>query len=255
MEKSHREQILDQFTRQAAPFASSEQIRNEEALGRIVEMAQPSLEDTVLDVACGPGLLACAFARVARRVSGIDLTPKMLEQAKELQQKQGLENLSWQEGDVQALPYRDATFSIVASRFAFHHFRDPLAVLKEMRRVCRPDGRIVIADSVPESGKAEAFNRMEKLRDPSHVRALSLEEFLELFAAAGLQAPRTKRDLLPYELEGLLRRSFPKDGDADRIRELFEESLETDSLGVVAFRENGRIRFLFPTAIFASSVA
>ena len=99
------------FTIAPAPSSlGSSAVYNTVVLGRIVEMAQPSLEDTVLDVACGPGLLACAFARAARRVSGIDLTPKMLEQAKELQQKQGLENLSWQEGDVQALPYRDATF-------------------------------------------------------------------------------------------------------------------------------------------------
>ena len=59
---SHNSRILDQFTRQAAPFAAAAAIRNEEALNRIVQWAGAGPEDTVLDVACGPGLLACAFA-------------------------------------------------------------------------------------------------------------------------------------------------------------------------------------------------
>ena len=82
MALEHKEHILDQFTRQAVPFANAAAIRNEDALNRIVKMAQAGPEDTVLDVACGPGLLACAFARVARHVTGIDLTPAMLEQAR-----------------------------------------------------------------------------------------------------------------------------------------------------------------------------
>jgi ubiquinone/menaquinone biosynthesis C-methylase UbiE len=137
MVSEHKERILDQFTRQAVPFSTAAAIRNEDALNRIVRMAEAGPDDTVLDVACGPGLLACAFARVARHVTGIDLTPAMLEQARELQRQQGLENLTWREGAVLPLPYDDGCFSVVCSRFAFHHFLDPLAVLKEMQRVCR----------------------------------------------------------------------------------------------------------------------
>ena len=59
---SHNSRILDQFTRQAAPFAAAAAIRNQEALNRIVQWAGAGPDDTVLDVACGPGLLACAFA-------------------------------------------------------------------------------------------------------------------------------------------------------------------------------------------------
>ena len=254
MEREHQDRILDQFSRQAVLFGGSPQIRDEVALNRIVDLAEAGLSDTVLDVACGPGLLACAFARVTRHVTGIDVTPKMLEQARELQRKQGLENLTWQEGNVPPLPYADSSFSIVSTRFAFHHFLDPLAVLKEMRRVCRPGGRVVVADTAPALIKADAFNRMEQLRDPSHVRALSPEELLDLFAAAGLLEPHLKSDALPYELESFLARSFPKDGDADRIRQLFAESLQSDSLGVAAIRKDGEVRFSFPTVIVTSLV-
>jgi SAM-dependent methyltransferase len=255
MGSEHKEHILDQFTRQAVPFATAAAIRNEDALNRIVKMAEAGPNDTVLDVACGPGLLACAFARVARHVTGIDLTPAMLEQARTLQRQQGLENLTWQEGDVLPLPYADASFSIVSARFAFHHFLDPLAVLKEMRRVCRPGGRVVVSDSAPAANKADAFNRMERLRDPSHVRALSPEELRALFGDAGLSAPRVQPDLLPGDVESLLARSFPREGDADRIRKIFADSLEHDDLGMAAVRTDGKICFAFPTLILASTIS
>ena len=255
MASEHKEHILDQFTRQAVPFASAAAIRNEDALNRIVQMGHAGPDDAVLDVACGPGLLACAFARVARHVTGIDLTPAMLEQARALQRQQGLENITWQEGDVLPLPYADDSFSIVSSRFAFHHFLNPLAVLKEMRRVCRPGGRVVVADSAPAANKADAFNRMERLRDPSHVRALSPDELRGLFTEAGLPAPLIQPDFLPGDVESILARSFPREGDADRIRKLFAESLENDDLGMAAVRQDGKICFSFPTLILASTIS
>src|SRR5207247_8094692 len=140
-----------------------------------------------------------------------------LEQARELQRKQGLENLTWQEGNVPPLPYADSSFSIVSTRFAFHHFLDPLAVLKEMRRVCRPGGRVVVADTAPALSTGDAFNRMEQLRDPSHVRALSPEELLHLFAYASLPEHHLKSDELPYELASFIASSYHKVTDADRI--------------------------------------
>ncbi len=254
MQEEHTEHIRDQFTKQAVPFSAAVEIRSEDVLRRIVEMAQAGPTDTVLDVACGPGLLACAFARVTKHVTGIDVTPKMLEQAAAVQRQHGLHNLTWHEREVPPVPYRDAEFSIVSARFAFHHFLDPLEVLKEMRRVCRPGGRVVVVDSAPARENADAFNRMEQLRDPSHVRALPPEELLALFAAAELPEPRTSYDLMSYELESFLGRSFPKEGDADRIRHMFEESVDSDVLGLSAIRRDGRIYFSLPVMTLASSV-
>src|ERR1043165_1234084 len=168
--RSSASRILDQFTRQAAPFASAPAIRNQEALDRIVQWAGTGPDDTVLDVACGPGLLACAFARVAKHATGIDMTPAMLEQARKTQQEQGLKNLSWQQGDVYSLPFPPDHFSIVSSRFVFHHLQDPLAALQEMKRACKPGGRIVVADMAPLPQKGAALNTPERLRRPSNVR-------------------------------------------------------------------------------------
>lgn len=252
MSSSHREQILDQFTRQAEPFAQAQAIRSPEALDKIVRMAEPTTDDTVLDVACGPGLLTCAFARVVRHAVGVDITPAMLDQARKTQQEQGLTNVSWQSGDVLSLPYPDHHFSIVISRFAFHHLPQPLAALREMVRACKPGGRLVVADMAPAPEKAYALNAEERLRDPSHVRAMPVEELQSLFGQAGLPSPRIDYYRLEGELEDLLRRSFPKEGDADRVRKIFADSIVDDALDLNTRRENGRIFFAFPVAILAS---
>src|SRR5215471_12100444 len=130
----HNEEIVDQFTRQAVPFSTAKGIRDAQALELLVAAAGTSADDTVLDVACGPGLVACAFARVARHVTGIDLTPAMLDRASAIAAEQGVTNVTFQVGDVMRMPFPDASFSIVVARFAFHHFVHPGAVLAEMKR-------------------------------------------------------------------------------------------------------------------------
>ena len=128
----------------------------------------------MLDVACGGGLVVCAFAQRVQHATGIDVTPAMLERARDLAREQGLHNVSWDLGSALPLPYPDGAFTIVVSRFAFHHFPDPRAVLAEMVRVCAPGGRVLVCDvqASDDPGKAAEFNRMEILRDPSHVRAM-----------------------------------------------------------------------------------
>ena len=249
---SHDSRILDQFTRQAVSFASAPAIRNQEALNRIVQWAGTGPDDTVLDVACGPGLLACAFARVAKHATGIDMTPAMLEQARKTQQEQGLKNVSWLPGNVYSLPFPPAQFSIVSSRFVFHHLQDPLAALQEMKRACKPGGRIVVADMAPIPGKAAALNAAERLRDPSHVRALPVDELRGLFTQAGLGTPQVTSYRMEGELEDLMSRSFPNEGDADRVRRMYADSIAGDSLDLNTRQENGKIYYSLPVAVLVA---
>jgi SAM-dependent methyltransferase len=251
---SHQALILDQFTRQAAPFSTAKTIADESALRLLVEFSGAGREDTVLDVACGGGLVVCAFAQAVSHATGIDVTPAMLERARALAAGKGLGNVSWDQGDVQPLPYPDATFSIVVSRFTFHHFLDPLAVLKEMLRVCAPGGRVVVADveAAADPVKAGEFNRMERLRDPSHVRAMPIVELRRLFDAVGLPEPRTTAYELRDELENLLQRSFPNPGDDFRIREMFTASAIDDRLGIPVRREGDRIHYAYPVAVLVA---
>jgi ubiquinone/menaquinone biosynthesis C-methylase UbiE len=251
---SHRDRILDQFTRQAVPFATAAPIRDEKVLALLVEAGGTTPDDVVLDVACGPGLVACAFAGRARRVTGIDLTPAMIAHAVQHAREIGRTNVIFRQGDVLPLPFPDAAFSLVVSRFAFHHFQSPGAVLAEMRRVCRPGGRVLLCDLMasPDPAKAAAFHRMEMLRDPSHARALTLDEMRALFAEQGFPAPVETYYEMDIEVEALLERSFPAPGDDAVIRRLFEEALPDDGFGLRLRRHEGRIWFTYENVILVA---
>jgi ubiquinone/menaquinone biosynthesis C-methylase UbiE len=246
---THNRQIIDQFTKQAIPFANKPEHSSEKAMRLTLEMTGVTGGDTVLDVACGPGLVACAFAQVARYVTGIDLVPAMIESAKQLQKEQHIANVSWQVGDVLPLPFADGTFSLVMSRYAFHHFIDSKAVLAEMYRVCVPGGRVAVIDLAIDPDKSTAFDNMEKLRDPSHVHALSLAELHHAMQAVGLTNLRTECYGVEMEVEKQLAASAPHPGDANKFRQVFLDDLETNRLGVDAHHKNGAIYYTYPIAI------
>lgn len=243
----HNLTIIEQFSQQAVPFAKKP--GHSDAMQMLIEMSGVSGEDLVLDVACGPGLVACAFAPHARQVTGIDITPAMIEQARALQRQKQLKNLTWQVGDVLPLPFPEASFSVVLTRYSLHHFLDPAAVLAEMVRVCRTGGRVMVADVVLPPEKAGAYNRMERLRDPSHTRALTYPEMAEIVGASGLTNIQTRHYKVEMELEKQLSASFPNPGDADRIRRLFEADLGVDGLGVGAHQQGTEIHFAYPILV------
>ncbi|HJU19689.1 MAG TPA: class I SAM-dependent methyltransferase [Stellaceae bacterium] len=254
-EETHSGLILDQFTRQAAPFSSAGPIADAAALQMIVEAARPQPDDTVLDIACGGGLVVCAFAPHVRHATGIDMTPAMLDRARTLAAEKGLANVDWQLGGVTRLPYPDGAFGIVVTRFAMHHLLDPRAVFAEMVRVCRPGGRVVVVDTCasPDPQKAALFNRLEKLRDPSHARSLTLAEIEDFYRGAGLPQPQARFYQLRDSVDNLLARSFPNPGDEPRIRALFAAAVEDDSLGVPVSRDGDKLLYAYPVAILAAA--
>lgn len=248
--------ILGQFAQQAAlPSGRVPGLANSSAVELLLEVSGVTSEDTVLDIACGAGYVACTGAARAHQVVGIDITPAMIERARQMQNERGLTNVSWLVGDALPLPFPGGTYSVVMTRYSFHHFVDPLAVLREMARVCRRGGRVVVADAAPVAGKQDAYNRMEKLRDPSHVKALTSEELLGLHAAAGLRVLRTRPYRLEMESESLLSASFPNPGDMERLRQIFAESLVTDSLEMGTHRRGQEIHFGYPSLIIVSEHA
>jgi len=249
----HRSQILDQFTRQADTFLQRHAQGHEDLLALMAECAGVGAEDTVLDVACGPGIVSCFFAGRVRHVTGLDMVPAMLERARRLQVERGLTNIEWKAGDSLELPFAEQSFDCVVTRFSFHHFLEPAQALREMRRVCRKGGTALVADVTPDVDTQQSFNGWEKLRDPSHTRALTVEEFEALGENEGMELRRRERFGLKMELEDLLKGSFPGPGDADRIRALFEDEIQNEKhgLGVEAYRENGAVQIVYPVTVMA----
>lgn len=245
---SHRERILDQFSKQAAMFEASHRSA-EAAIRHAIEASEVTGADQVLDVACGPGVLACAFARVASHVTGIDITPPMLERARKLQLDTRVENVSWLCGDVFRLPFASDAFSMVLTRYSFHHLEVPAVVLSEMVRVCRAGGRVIVIDAAPPVAKAEAFDRVERQRDPSHTRALPAAQISQLMARCGAEVVRISDYAWEVTAESLLARSFPENGDRLAVMRLYEADAGVDSLGMNARWIDGVLNVSFPTVI------
>jgi SAM-dependent methyltransferase len=242
---AHESTIVDQFTRQAAPFAAAAPIGDPALIALIVAASGVRPGDRVLDVGCGPGIVTCALAAHAGRAVGLDLTPAMIERARALAGERGVE-VDWIVGDLRPLPFDDGSFDVVATRFVLHHLEDPAGALAEMRRVLAPGGALVVCDVTPPEHAAAAFNEMERERDPSHVRALSEAELLELLPDA-LEVHRTS---LGLELDTHLERSFPSDpGGRARVRAMFEDSLVDDRLGVGARLLDGRVEYAYPLVV------
>jgi ubiquinone/menaquinone biosynthesis C-methylase UbiE len=254
MSDTHNDRIRDQFTRQATPFSIAATITDQTALQMIIDAAAPSLDETMLDVACGGGLVVCALAPHVRHATGIDMTPAMLDRARVLAREKGIANVTFDEGDGLALPYPDGTFDIVTSRFSFHHVPEPQQMLQEMVRVCAPGGRVVVVDmyASEDPAKAAAWNRLEILRDPSHVRGLALSELRNLFPAVGLPPPRATFYEMHDTVANLLGRSFPAPGDDRRIIEMFTASTSDDRLGVPLVRDGETIRYGYPVAVLVA---
>jgi len=248
------ETVRAQFTKQAVPFSNAPAMRDSAAIALLIDAAGAAPLQRTLDVACGPGLVVHAFARVVSHASGIDATPAMIARASELGREQGLANIELRVGEATALPYEDGTFDAVTCRFAFHHIPELSTVMKEMVRVCRVGGKVVVCDACASDDpiKAAAFNRMERLRDPSTVRFLALSELASLFEQMGLGAPERRFYQTPLDLDSLMKGSFPAETDAPRVRQLIEASLQNDELGLGTKLHDGRISLAYPTVILSA---
>ena len=246
---SHIDVIVSQFTKQAVPFSQMAQHSNHDGLGLMFELSDPQNEDNVLDVACGPGIITCEFAYRVNHVTGIDITPAMIAEAKNLQKERKIDNVVWKLGDVTRLPFKDDSFSLVVTRYSFHHLIQPKQVLEEMKRVCKPNGKILIIDVTPDKDKIEAYNHVEKLRDSSHVGALTFDTLKRLMHDSGLVKLKYKHHELEMGLENILKSSFPNPDDIPTIRQLFKKDVLIDNLGMKSHMKNGEIYFYFPVSM------
>lgn len=114
------------------------------AASKLVDFAEISSHQTVLDCACGTGVVAITAARKGARVKALDIAPALLEHARANAALAQTE-IEFTEGDVEALPYADASFDVVVSQFGHMFAPRPEVSIKEMLRVLKPGGRIAFS--------------------------------------------------------------------------------------------------------------
>jgi 2-polyprenyl-3-methyl-5-hydroxy-6-metoxy-1,4-benzoquinol methylase len=178
----HNSRIRAEFARQGESFAASPSVLGEEPIRRIIGAGGVRPDHVVLDACCGPGILSAALALEAARVVALDLTDHMLDLARRRCGDAQLSNVDFVGGHVEETPFPDDHFDASFCRLALHHVEDPQAVVAELGRVTRPGGTIVLADIITSEDAIEAsmHNVLEMLRDPSHVRALSVSQLRDI---------------------------------------------------------------------------
>ena len=198
--------MSDLWSERAQLYRESAAHREGPDLDLLIEWVEEAGARTALDVATGGG-------HVARRLRELDVQVVTTDAAPGMQP------------DVvtraEHLPFADASFDAVVSRVAHHHFDDPDAALGEMARVSA--GLVAVVDNLFMSDEAEEADR---LRDPSHVRNYTIEQWRTMFEGAGLRVEDVRRFDKPIELEPWLHRTGCAGAVAERVRELLADRIE-----------------------------
>ena len=210
--------MTDVWSERAASYVESDAHREGADLDLLVSWAAGA--ETALDVATGGGHVARRLRAAGLRVVTCDPAPGMRP-------------------DVictaEHLPFADASFDVVVCRTAAHHFEDPAAAIVEMARVARQ--RVLVVDTL---NMGDAGERAEKLRDPTHVRNYTFDEWSGFFDGAGLELE--EHLVLPHEIDfaAWLARTGCVGAEADEVRELWGERVAAGRLTLDKIALNGR---------------
>ncbi len=200
--------IQNRFGESAALYATSGVHSDPEDLRRMTQAVELAGDERVLDLGTGTAHTALAFAPLVAEVIGLDLTEEMLQAGARLAAERGIENLDLQLGNAQSIPFQDEHFDLVVARQCPHHFADVALAVREASRVLRPGGQLLILDSISKPDpKLDTFmNAVEILRDPSHVRNYSLQQWKAFFEEADLVVTRQEDWLLRIEFDDWIHR-------------------------------------------------
>lgn len=181
--------VRETFGRAAEAYVASPGHAGGDDLRRLGELAGPSATDHALDVSTGGGHVALALAPHVAHVTVSDLTPRMLDAARTFLTSRSVTNAAFVVADAEHLPFLDTSFDLVTVRIAPHHYADVRAAVREMARVLRAGGRLLVIDNIaPEDAQLDALaNEWEKRRDPSHVREYTVTEWHAFLAEASLE--------------------------------------------------------------------
>jgi ubiquinone/menaquinone biosynthesis C-methylase UbiE len=178
--------VQEQFGKTAASYLTSKPHAQGKSLERLVELVKPLKTWRMLDIATGGGHVAYTFSPHVGRVWATDITDEMLAMVRGEADKRGLANVRTAYAKAEALPFEDGSFDLVTCRIAPHHFDSIPAFLRECHRVLTLDGVLALVDNVvPKGSVGDYVNAFERFRDPSHLRAWTMDEWRSALADAG----------------------------------------------------------------------
>lgn len=193
MEHPHPHTVRQQFDPQASAYLHSAVHAAGPDLAHVADALLPTLAPgaAALDAGCGAGHLAFILAAAGLSVTALDPSPAMLDAVRQGAAARALTTIATCQAQVEALPFAEASFDLVATRYSAHHWRDLPAGLAALRRVLRPGGHLLVIDTLGDDDALvdTHLQAIELLRDRSHVRNRNRAEWLALLAQAGFEPP------------------------------------------------------------------
>lgn len=219
-------QVQDYFSRTAESYVGSFSHRAGDDLQRLIELGEWNPQLQALDIATGGGHTALAVAPYVAHITVTDLTPRMLEKAREYILAQGVTNARFQVADAEQLPFAAESFDRVTCRIAPHHFPNIPQFVQEVARVLKPGGMFLLIDCMaPSDPQLDTFdNTVEKWRDSSHGRSCTVEEWQTFLKDAGLSLEHVEFFRKTHEYDDWTARSQMSTGEKAKLAQFILES-------------------------------
>jgi ubiquinone/menaquinone biosynthesis C-methylase UbiE len=239
------EDVRSSFAPVAANYTRASFHTSTERLQEVLDLARPKPGDLALDVATGTGNTAFALAPYVRRVIGLDLTREMLDQARRIAAERSIKNADWVVGDAAHLPFQDDTFDLYTVRAAPHHFPDVDECLREAFRVLKPDRDAAFIDCAPPAEAREVLHEVELRRDPSHVRSLTVDEWVERFKRAGFEVELASIRELDWDYDEWMRNMAVAPALAEELAGVIEAAEGEALTQLHPERREGKLRHAY----------
>ncbi|GLU35411.1 class I SAM-dependent methyltransferase [Trinickia caryophylli] len=219
----HQERVADAFGSTAAAYLTSPSHASGADLKTLAEQVAVTPQAAVLDLGCGAGHVSFAVAPHVRSVIAYDLAEQMLATVLMAARERGFTNIATEQGAAERLPFADASFDWVLSRFSAHHWHDVPRALSEVRRVLKPGGRVVFVDVVGADHPMldTHLQAAELLRDGSHIRNYRADEWMTFFEQAGFAPRAGARWRLPMQFDQWVARMRTPEVRVAAIRSLW----------------------------------
>ena len=242
---SHLNSINQSFEQQAKKFDTTQyHLSKKEYTDYLIQAVGGTKNDSVLEVAAGTAICGRALAPFVKNVVCIDATSAMLAVGQEKALADNIDNMEFVEGLAEILPFEDASFDIVSTRLAFHHFAECEAPFREMKRVLKKGGKLVIWDmEATDESLREINDKIEKMRDFSHNRILSRKEFLNLYGK-DFEMILVERKEIPVNLKGWMELTdTPMDVRGEIVQLMNKDISNEMQTGFFPYIKDGEIYF------------
>ena len=238
--RSHHDNVEKQFGSQANAYLTSTVHASGRDLQRLAERLSAFPQASILDMGCGAGHASFTAAQNVKQVVAYDLSVQMLDVVTLAAKEKGLDNIAIRQGYAESLPFEDGTFDVVISRYSAHHWHDVGRALREVNRVLKPGGVVIVMDVMSPGHPVRDIwlQTVEALRDTSHVRNYSSGEWLSLMNDANLIADTVLTDRLPLAFSSWVARMRTPEALIEAIR-LYQQSASADVQAYFALQQDG----------------